>query len=754
VTDDQDPRAIRFPPVLGAEQAYDDDWGTLILLHIPKTAGSNLRHILTQQFGATNVYSPEPRTAPSESPYWRWLEAAEPFPGQGEAGWDPNEHVFRALGGLSEDQRWWLRAIMGHMWFGVHEVLARPASYLTVLRDPVERVLSLYYHRRDQDGLRMSLEDYVNSGRDFELDNGQTRYLCGRLADKDVRFTECTSEMLSSAQRHLREWFPSVGIAERFDETILLMARTFGWNVPFYEVHNVNRRRPRGREVLSRIRAQIAQRNRFDAELYTFAQRLFEEQLAALDPPLDRRTVRGFRRTNLLRRNPTLRAVYPVARPVLRAVRSAGRRTRRLVAGTAMDANQAQPAAKIATAMSLETRRIVESLEFVRSKIAPLPLDVRADVPRRVNLLVSEMGPAYFFGGRIAELNLALRLIEEGIRVRVVAVDPGPLPTEGQFDRFEGLRGFTDRVEIISAAGRSLPVDVSSEDGFVATNWWTAHISAAACRKLGRQRFLYLVQEYDFLAVPRGPYAALADQAYTFAHFALFSTEFLQSFFRHRGLGVYREGGDAGDRNSEAFRNAITPVGEVSAEDLARRSTRRLLMYARPETHGERNLFEIGMLGLSRAFRRGVFDGDWEFFGIGKQGDPMTLRWGGIRMRLLPRTTQDEYAELLRTCALGLALQYSPHPGLVSLEMASAGMPVVTNHFETKTEDTLRAISPNIIPVPPTVEGVASGLEEAAKIVGDYPRRTEGARVDWPTTWQEALTPEVMAPVVDFLRKG
>ena len=69
---------------------------------------------------------------------------------------------------------------------------------------------------------------------------------------------------------------------------------------------------------------------------------------------------------------------------------------------------------------------VVRALE---DKIAPLRLDVRADAPRRVNLLVPTIDLEHFFGGYIGKFNLARRLAERGARVRVVTVDPtGPLP--------------------------------------------------------------------------------------------------------------------------------------------------------------------------------------------------------------------------------------------------------------------------------------------------------------------------------------
>ena len=113
------------------------------------------------------------------------------------------------------------------------------------------------------------------------------------------------------------------------------------------------------------------------------------------------------------------------------------------------------------------------------------------------------------------------------------------------------------------------------------------------------------------------------------------------------------------------------------------------------------------MLALERALEDGLFRAGWELNGIGtvERGGRLPLA-GGAHLNLLPRSDQHAYARLLRDHDLGLALMYTPHPSLVPLEMASAGMATVTNSFENKTPAALAAISPNLITVEPSVEGV------------------------------------------------
>jgi GT2 family glycosyltransferase len=396
----------------------------------------------------------------------------------------------------------------------------------------------------------------------------------------------------------------------------------------------------------------------------------------------------------------------------------------------------------------------VPGLHTVVAKLAPLPLEVRDDAPQRVNVLIPTIDLQHFFGGYIAKFNLAKRLAARGLRVRIVTVDPtGQLPGSWAQDleSYSGLAGLLDAVEV-EFGRESLGLEVGRADAFVATTWWTAHIAHAALRELDANRFLYLIQEYEPFTFPMGGYAALARESYRFPHVALFSTQLLRDYFRRHAIGVYADGGDAGDRASAAFRNAITAVAPPTAAELAERPARRLLFYARPEPHAARNMFELGALALVRACERGAFDRGWTLHGIGTVDSGRRLGLGGgVSLDLLPRARQDDYAALLREHDLGLALMYTPHPSLVPIEMASAGMLTVTNTFENKTAEALAAISPNLIAAEPSIEGVAGALCEAAAAAGDVERRLRGSRVDWSRDWDESFDDALMARVDEWL---
>jgi glycosyltransferase involved in cell wall biosynthesis len=391
----------------------------------------------------------------------------------------------------------------------------------------------------------------------------------------------------------------------------------------------------------------------------------------------------------------------------------------------------------------------------IAEKIAPLQLAVSDDAPRRVNLLIPTIDLGHFFGGYIGKFNLARRLAERGVRVRIVTVDPvGPLPERWQqtIERYSGLSGLFETIEF--AFGREAgDLEVSRADAFIATTWWTAHIADRALAALERERFLYLIQEYEPFTFPMGTYAALASGSYDFRHHAVFSTELLREYFRRHAIGVYADGAQDGDAGSAAFQNAITAIEPPSAADLRRRDTRRLLFYARPEDHASRNMFELGVLALQRAVRDGALGAGWELNGIGTVGGGRTLALGGgAKLDLRPRSDQNAYANLLREHDIGLALMYTPHPSLVPIEMASAGMLTVTNSFENKTQAAMTAISANLLAPAPTVDAIAGALRLASDQIDDYERRAQGSRVNWSRDWNQSFTDELVDRVMTLLQ--
>jgi hypothetical protein len=118
---------------------------------------------------------------------------------------------------------------------------------------------------------------------------------------------------------------------------------------------------------------------------------------------------------------------------------------------------------------------------------------------------------------------------------------------------------------------------------------------------------------------------------------------------------------------------------------------------------------------------------------------------------MLPRAAQDDYAGVLRDHDVGLALMHTPHPSLVPIEMASAGMLTVTNSFENKTAEAMAEISANITAAEPGIEAIADALCEASKAAADLDRRVAGSRVTWSRSWDDSFDDGLMERVEALL---
>lgn len=180
-------------------------------------------------------------------------------------------------------------AVVGHVHFGVHRYLPEPATYMTMLRDPVDRVVSHFYyvlsdpahylHKRIKDG-GYTLLEFAITRVSHELDNDQVRWLT-EAHHFDVERVD--RNLLEQAKWNLEHGIAALGLMERFDQSLRCFEAAFGWERRHVqERKNVNRERPPLSEIDPAALQAIREVNRYDVELYEFARALFEEQATRL----------------------------------------------------------------------------------------------------------------------------------------------------------------------------------------------------------------------------------------------------------------------------------------------------------------------------------------------------------------------------------------------------------------------------------------------------------------------------------------
>ena len=246
----------------------------LIFLHVPRTAGTTLSMTIERQFSAKAVF-------PGTLSVRRTRRTFRVLLGKRHTV----DQIMREFGGLSEDHRRKIKYLHGHVSFGVHTDLLRPSVYVTMLRDPVDRTISLYYFLRRSpdiayyDQIRtMSLRDFVSdTGPHSVVRNAHVRQISG--PDIDVPLL---SDALEIAKENLRKHFVMVGLTDRFNESLLLLARTFGWkwrDLLYSRRYQVGKNRPLQDRIPQNALDLVRRCNELDIELYRFAQRMFEESV-------------------------------------------------------------------------------------------------------------------------------------------------------------------------------------------------------------------------------------------------------------------------------------------------------------------------------------------------------------------------------------------------------------------------------------------------------------------------------------------
>lgn len=144
-------------------------------------------------------------------------------------------------------------------------------------------------------------------------------------------------------------------------------------------------------------------------------------------------------------------------------------------------------------------------------------------------------------------------------------------------------------------------------------------------------------------------------------------------------------------------------------------------------------MFEFGLSALRLAVQRlgSELDG-WDLVGVGAS-ENSTIKLDGDRsLRMMSKLDSYGYRQMLASSDVGLALMYTPHPSLVPLEMAAAGMLTITNACMSKGKDAFADVSSLIHVAEPDVEAIADALVAAFREVNGG--EVETGDLDWPVT--------------------
>jgi Galactose-3-O-sulfotransferase len=276
----------------------------LIFLRLPKTGGNTMDQVCEHCFPGQWFY-PHELVVPS---------ALLIRPTAGIA------QKFRQL--TREEQRS-IRCLIGtHVAMDVDTIFNRPSKFFAIVRHPVDRVISSFFHNRTESHLPsypfikdLSLEQYLESGIGLDADNHQVRVLsgCPELDapwdphGRPISTPPVEPHHLELAKLNIEQRFIVVAALEQFTALVWFLKRLYGW--PLHRVifrrHNENAGRKtatdEGRPPIERVstatRLWLTEMNRYDMELYEWVRERFAQQIRPLEPRFSRE-VRRFEMLN------------------------------------------------------------------------------------------------------------------------------------------------------------------------------------------------------------------------------------------------------------------------------------------------------------------------------------------------------------------------------------------------------------------------------------------------------------------------
>jgi hypothetical protein len=222
----------------------------ILFMHIPKTAGTSIRFAFEKKFSSKEriyIYDNPPGISLDE------------------------------FQNISADKLSDIRFVHGHFRFGLHESFQQPAKYYTVLRDPVDRVISLYYHYKRNPGNwyhdiirkeHLGLENFIRDERFLQADNEMTRQIS---ACSDIPFGQCSGEILHQARENIENHFDLLLIMEELERSLQLLEERTSVKPGKLKKLNTNPIRLEKNCFARELVEEIEERNRFDRELYEFA---------------------------------------------------------------------------------------------------------------------------------------------------------------------------------------------------------------------------------------------------------------------------------------------------------------------------------------------------------------------------------------------------------------------------------------------------------------------------------------------------
>lgn len=177
-----------------------------------------------------------------------------------------------------------------------------------------------------------------------------------------------------------------------------------------------------------------------------------------------------------------------------------------------------------------------------------------------------------------------------------------------------------------------------------------------------------------------------------------------------------------------------------------------IMVYARPEEHSKRNLFEYTTLFLNEIAKDGIIDDTWEINGYGSLAYEGVVELpNNVKFNLFKKVSLEHYKKALEQHQIGISLMYAPHPSVIPYEMIHANMCVLTNIYSNRNIKYYKDISDAFYPTKLCMGDMKKTFK---KMISDIDKDSVlfTKKQEFPKNWDEVFNKEFLDNVCSMIR--